>query len=57
MKGSAPTIRNRYLFVADLLAILTSVFVSFALRLDVGDLFVSYLPLAPRPAAPRQSGR
>ena len=46
MKGSAPTIRNRYLFVADLLAILVSVFVSFALRLDVGDLFVSYLPLA-----------
>ncbi len=46
MKGSAPTIRNRYLLVADLLAILVSVFVSFALRLDVGDLFVSYLPLA-----------
>jgi hypothetical protein len=46
MKGTAPTIRNRYLFLADLLAILASVFISFALRLDVGDLFVSYLPLA-----------
>ena len=39
-------IRNRFLLVADLVLIITSVLASFALRLDIGPAFVSYLPQA-----------
>jgi FlaA1/EpsC-like NDP-sugar epimerase len=39
-------IRNRFLLLADLLLIVTSVLASFALRLDIGPAFVSYLPQA-----------
>lgn len=39
-------IRNRVLLVADLVLIFTSVLASFALRLDLGPLFVSYIPHA-----------
>ncbi len=39
-------IRNRALLIADLALILTSVLASFALRLDLGPLFVSFLPSA-----------
>ena len=39
-------IRNRYLLVADLILIVTSVLASFGLRLELGPLFVSYLPHA-----------
>ncbi|MGB2897466.1 MAG: nucleoside-diphosphate sugar epimerase/dehydratase [Anaerolineales bacterium] len=39
-------IRNRYLFLADLFLIATSVLASFALRLDIGPLFSFYLPSA-----------
>jgi FlaA1/EpsC-like NDP-sugar epimerase len=39
-------IRNRILLVADLILIFTSVLASFALRLDLGPLFVSYIPHA-----------
>jgi FlaA1/EpsC-like NDP-sugar epimerase len=39
-------IRNRFLLLADLVLIVTSVVASFALRLDIGPAFVSYLPQA-----------
>lgn len=39
-------IRNRLLLAADLVLIFTSVLASFALRLDLGPLFVSYIPHA-----------
>lgn len=39
-------IRNRTLLLADFLLIVTSVLTSFALRLDVGPAFSSYLPSA-----------
>jgi FlaA1/EpsC-like NDP-sugar epimerase len=39
-------IRNRVLLLADLVLIVTSVLASFALRLDIGPAFVSYLPQA-----------
>lgn len=39
-------IRNRALLLADLCLIITSVLASFALRLDLGPLFVSFLPSA-----------
>jgi len=39
-------IRNRFLLLADLVLIVTSVLASFALRLDIGPVFVSYLPQA-----------
>lgn len=39
-------IRNRFLLLADLFLIATGVLASFALRLDLGPLFVSYLPHA-----------
>ena len=37
-------IRNRFLLLADLVLIVTAVLASFALRLDIGPTFVSYLP-------------
>lgn len=37
-------IRNRLLLAADIVLALTSVMASFALRLDLGPLFMSYLP-------------
>jgi FlaA1/EpsC-like NDP-sugar epimerase len=39
-------IRNRFLLLADLVLIVTAVVASFALRLDIGRVFVSYLPQA-----------
>jgi len=39
-------IRNRFLLLADLLLIVTSVLASFALRLDIGPAFIDYLPRA-----------
>jgi FlaA1/EpsC-like NDP-sugar epimerase len=39
-------IRNRTLLLVDLLLIVTSVLASFALRLDLGRVFTSYLPSA-----------
>jgi FlaA1/EpsC-like NDP-sugar epimerase len=39
-------IRNRFLLAADLILIVTSVLASFGLRLDLGPLFLSYLPHA-----------
>lgn len=39
-------IRNRFLVLADLVLIVTAVVASFALRLDIGPAFVSYLPQA-----------
>jgi len=39
-------IRNRFLLLADLVLIVTAVVASFALRLDIGPAFVSYLPQA-----------
>jgi FlaA1/EpsC-like NDP-sugar epimerase len=39
-------IRNRFLLIVDLLLIITSVLASFALRLDLGPVFTSYLPSA-----------
>jgi len=39
-------IRNRFLLLLDLVLIVTSVLASFALRLDIGPAFVSYLPQA-----------
>ena len=37
---------NRLLFIGDLVLIVASVFGSFALRLELGPLFVYYLPQA-----------
>jgi hypothetical protein len=42
----APPGRLRFLLLADLFLIATGVLASFALRLDLGPLFVSYLPHA-----------
>src|SRR3989337_179284 len=39
-------IRNRFLLLADLVLIMTAVLASFALRLDIGPVFVAYLPQA-----------
>ncbi len=39
-------IRNRFFLLADLVLIVTSVLASFALRLDIGPAFASYLPQA-----------
>ena len=39
-------IRNRLLFIIDLLLVVTSVLASFALRLDLGPVFSAYLPSA-----------
>jgi FlaA1/EpsC-like NDP-sugar epimerase len=39
-------VRNRFLLLADLLLIVTSVLASFALRLDIGPAFTDYLPRA-----------
>lgn len=39
-------VRNRFILLADLVLIVTSVLASFALRLDLGRLFVSYFPQA-----------
>jgi FlaA1/EpsC-like NDP-sugar epimerase len=39
-------VRNRVILLADLVLIITSVLASFALRLDLGQVFVSYLPHA-----------
>ena len=39
-------VRNRLLLLADLILIVTSVLASFALRLDLGPLFVSFFPSA-----------
>ncbi len=39
-------IRNRTLLLADLLLIVASVLASFALRLDLGPIFLAYLPAA-----------
>lgn len=39
-------IRNRFLLLADFVLIFTSVLASFALRLDLGPLFISYIPQA-----------
>ena len=39
-------IRNRFLLVVDLILIVTSVLASFALRLDLGSVFATYLPSA-----------
>jgi FlaA1/EpsC-like NDP-sugar epimerase len=43
---SAPFIRNRYLLLGDLLLIVVSVFISYALRLDLPTAFPVYLPSA-----------
>lgn len=37
-------VRNRFILLGDLILIVTSVLASFALRLDLGPLFVEYLP-------------
>ena len=39
-------VRNRFLLLADLILIVTSVLASFALRLEIGPLFMSFLPQA-----------
>jgi len=39
-----PNVRNRYFFVGDILLIVVSVFVSYALRLELGAVFYFYLP-------------
>jgi FlaA1/EpsC-like NDP-sugar epimerase len=39
-------IRNRAIFAGDLILIVTSVLTSFALRLDLGPVFVAYVPHA-----------
>ena len=39
-------IRNRFLLLADLVLLMTAVLASFALRLDIGPVFVAYLPQA-----------
>jgi FlaA1/EpsC-like NDP-sugar epimerase len=39
-------IRNRFLLIVDLILIVTSVLASFALRLDLGSVFLAYLPSA-----------
>jgi FlaA1/EpsC-like NDP-sugar epimerase len=39
-------VRNRFLLAADLLLIVTSALASFALRLDIGPVFLNYLPRA-----------
>jgi FlaA1/EpsC-like NDP-sugar epimerase len=39
-------IRNRVIFAGDLILIITSVLTSFALRLDLGPVFVAYIPHA-----------
>jgi FlaA1/EpsC-like NDP-sugar epimerase len=39
-------IRNRFLLFVDLILIVTSVLASFALRLDLGSVFLAYLPSA-----------
>ncbi|HET7011933.1 MAG TPA: hypothetical protein VFI11_14235, partial [Anaerolineales bacterium] len=39
-------LRNRFLLLADLVLIVTSVLASFALRLDIGPAFIDYLPRA-----------
>lgn len=39
-------VRNRFFLLADLVLIVTSVLASFALRLDIGPAFASYLPQA-----------
>ena len=39
-------IRNRFLLLGDLILIVTSVLASFALRLDLGQLFLAYMPAA-----------
>ena len=41
-----PNIRNRYILVIDLLLIIVSVFGSYVLRFELGDLFFQYLPSA-----------
>jgi FlaA1/EpsC-like NDP-sugar epimerase len=43
---STPFIRNRYLLLGDLLLIVVSVFISYALRLDLPTAFPVYLPSA-----------
>ncbi len=39
-------IRNRFLLTVDLILIVTSVLASFALRLDLGSVFIAFLPSA-----------
>ncbi len=39
-------VRNRTLLLADLVLIIASVLASFALRLDLGPIFIAYLPAA-----------
>ena len=39
-------IRNRFLLMVDLILIVTSVLTSFALRLDLGSVFIAFLPSA-----------
>ena len=39
-------IRNRFLLMVDLILIVTSVLASFALRLDLGSVFIAFLPSA-----------
>jgi FlaA1/EpsC-like NDP-sugar epimerase len=39
-------VRNRLLLIADLILVFTSVLASFALRLDLGPLFIAYIPHA-----------
>lgn len=46
MKLPHLAIRNRYFFLVDLLLILASAFLSFALRLELGTTFRAYLPVA-----------
>ncbi len=42
-----PIIRNRYIIIGDLLLIMVSVVASYALRLELGALFMFYFPWAP----------
>lgn len=39
-------IRNRYLFIGDLLLIVVSILGAFVLRFELGELFFAYLPVA-----------
>ena len=39
-------LRNRFLLIGDLVLITSSVLASFALRLDLGPVFVAYMPHA-----------
>lgn len=41
-----PNIRNRYILAGDLILMAASIFISYALRLELGATFTFYLPSA-----------